>query len=177
MEQLDKNSAYIANRDAFGRVRIWSLNRDKKHDALLLDQPNLITREGASIAAKALTGGLNTAISHIYVGYNDDGAVPSVDLSNTIASFGDHARVALAFSPSFSNETDYTANLVYFTVYVTGTTVPNGKKITSLGLVNSTVPGNAAYDKLFSKIAFSPVTYDSSHGLAITWGLTFRAQD
>ena len=106
--------------------------------------------------------------------------MPSVALGDTVSSMGTVgstvARVPLTFAPSFSNETNYVSNLVYFTVYLTGTTyMPNGHNIVSLGLVNAANPSNAVGDKLFSRIAFSPVTYDSSHGLAITWGITLRA--
>lgn len=180
MEHLDKQLAYTANRDAFGRVRIWSYSPENGIDKLLLDKPNLITVGGADIVARALTGAPNTAVNYIYVGYNAPGVttVPSVTVNDDITSFtsGNYARLPLAFSPSFANETGYNNNLVYFTSYLTGTgQVANNANIVSLGLVNAADPANASLDKLFSRISFSAVTYASSYGLAITWGLTFRS--
>ena len=183
MDLIDKNTAYTVNKDAFGRVRIWSLNPDRSFDKLIFDKPNLITNQGADIAARALSGQPYTSISHIYAGYNNTGSVPSVAVTDTITVFNTYARVPLTFSPSYSNESGYSNNLVYFTVYLTGTTspgaatttVPNGYDIVELGLVNATST-NPSNDNLFSHIAFSPITYNSTYGLAITWGLTFRAQ-
>ena len=171
MDQFDKQSTYTLNKDASGHVRIWNLaNRE-----LLLDQSNLITRQGASIAARALSGLPNTGISHMYVGHNTSGTVPTPTLGDTVSSFGTHTRIPLSFSPSFANEENYASNLVYFTVYINGDSlIADGRKIVELGLV-SAQSSNAADDLLFSHIAFSPIIYQSSYGLAITWGLTFRS--
>ena len=173
MDYLDKQ-VYTVNKDAFGQVRIWSLNADKGIDKLLLDQPNLIVNQGADIAAKALSGLANTSISHIYVSYSSGTTPPSVALTDDVSTFGTFARIPLSFSPSFANETNYSNNLVYFTAYITGTTIPNGQNIMALGLINATTSSSAG-DKLFSKISFSPIVYQSAYGIAITWGLTFRS--
>lgn len=176
MEHLDKQSAYIANRDAFGRVVMRQINPKTGAQKVIFDKPNLITKGGADIVANALSGRPLTAISHIYVGYNDDGSVPSVTVDDTVASFSTFARIPLAFSPGYANEAGYQNNLAYFTVYLTGTAdVADGKQITSLGLISAAAV-DASDDRLFSKISFNAVTYDSSFGLAITWGLTFRSQ-
>lgn len=176
MESLFKQSAYVANKDAFGYVRMWKFNLADGAKEIIIEKPNIITKEGASIAAKALSGFPNTAITHMYIGHSGSTTVPTVTVNDTITSFGGLLlRKQLAFSPSFSNESGYTSNLVYFSAYLTGTDIPNNNKITSLGLINASDPGSASGDKLFSKISFSAVTYDSSHGLAITWGITFRS--
>jgi hypothetical protein len=125
-----------------------------------------------------ITGGVapvnkNVGLSHIYVGYSvsDGSTVPPVTTGDTISSFSTYSRVPLAFSPGYANEAGYSSNLVYFTIYVTGTTVPNNAYINSLGLVSATGVG----DMLFSRISFTPIQYSSSTGLAITWGITLRA--
>ena len=166
-----------------GRVRMWSLGPDKQFENLILDKPNLITTQGADIAARALSGLPNTSISHIYVGYNNTGSQPAVTINDTISTFTNYARIPLAFTPSYANTTGYSNNLVYFTVYVTGTcaagagtvTVPNGYDIVELGLVNATSTSPAS-DYLFSHISFSPIIYNSTYGLAITWGLQFNSE-
>ena len=167
-------SVYTLNKDASGHVRIWNLNSKE----LLLNQANIITYQGASIAAKALSGLPNTSISHIYVGYNTTGTVPTVsvgDTVSTITGLNSYARIPLSFTPSFANETNYSSNLVYFTVYITGSTpITDGKQIVELGLV-SAQDGNPSDDLLFSHISFSPIIYQAAYGLAVTWGLTFRS--
>ena len=173
MDYLDK--AYTVNKDAFGRVRIWSVNPEGSRE-LILEQQNTIVLGGADITAKALSGLPNTGITHMYVANDNVGAIPTVTVNDTVTSFGStFTRIPLTFSPNYSNEAGYTSNLVYFSVYITGSTIPNGNFITSLGLVNASVPSSSSGDNLFSRIAFSPITYNSTQGLVITWGLTFRA--
>lgn len=180
MDHFRENSAYTVNKDAFGHVRIWDLGTKK----LLLEKPNLITYQGADIAAKALSGQPHTSISHMYVGYTSGIIVPPVAVGDTITNFSTYARIPLSFSPSYASETaDYNNNLVYFTCYITGTaasgagtvTVPNGENIVHLGLICAGGVDPSA-DKLFSHIAFNPIAYNSTYGIAITWGLTFRAE-
>ena len=171
MDQFDKQSTYTLNKDASGHVRIWNLASKE----LLLNKSNIITYQGASIAARALSGLPNTNISHIYVGYNTTGVVPTVGVGDTISNFSTYARVPLNFTPSFANETNYSSNLVYFTVYITGASpITNGKNIVELGLV-SAQSGDASDDLLFSHISFNPIIYQAAYGIAITWGLTFRS--
>jgi hypothetical protein len=170
MDQLDNQSPYTFNKDAFGNVRIWNLT-DK---TLLLDKPNLITKQGAAITARALSGLPNTGITHMYVGYNSTGAAPNaVTTSDDISTFGTHAKIPLSFSPSFATGSGYAApNLVYFTVYISGNSpIEDGKQIVELGLVNAT----PSQDLLFSRISFNPIVYQAAYGLAITWGLTLQA--
>ena len=178
MDQLDNQSPYTLNKDAVGNVRIWNL----KTKELLLDKPNKITRQGAAIAARALSGLPNTSITHIYVGYNSTGTMPPTpDVSDTISSIGsgggNFARIPLSFSPSFATSTDYSLpNQVYFTVYLTGTSqLADGSKIVELGLVNAPNSSDPTHDLLFSHISFSPIIYQATYGLAITWGLTLQA--
>ena len=179
MDHFNQQQVYTANQDIHGRVRIWSLSPTKTIDKLLLDKSNLITMQGADIAAKALSGLPNSAISHIYVSYSNTnpGTPAAVTVGDTAAWFPSNAtaRVPLAFTPGYANEPGYTSNLVYFTVYITGAAVPDSNYITGLGLVSAGDPSNAAYDKLFSHITFNGIQYVASQGIAITWGLTFRA--
>lgn len=177
MDHFDTNSAYIANKDMFGHVRIWQYSPATGIGELLIEKNNLITYQGAGIAARALSGLPNTAISHIYVGYSSSSTPPSPTISDTPASFSTFVRQPLAFSPSFSNEAGYSVpNLAYFTAFITGSAIPNDDYVVALGLVSATNPNDSSGDLLFSSIAFNGVQYNSTYGLAVTWGITFRAQ-
>jgi hypothetical protein len=182
MDHLDK--PYVVNHDAFGHVKIWKHNVKDGSTQLVVEKPNMIVYGGADVAAKALSGQPNTGITHMYVGISSSNtAATAAQLTDSITTFGtintNFVKLPIAFSPSFSNEANYTSNLVYFSVYITGSTVTNGYYINSLGLVNASIPttnpNTTVGDKLFSRITFTPIAYDSSHGLAICWGVTFRA--
>jgi hypothetical protein len=178
MEHLHKQSAYVANRDAKGFVRMWKFNPKTGIKEILIEKPNLITKEGASIAARALSGLPNTGITHMYIEHISGSTPPTVTLDDTITAFGQNfLRKKLAFSPSFSNETGYDSNLVYFSAYITGTEISSNLNIVSIGLVNAADPLSSAGDKLFSRVSFTAIPYDHDHGLAITWGVSFRAQE
>ena len=177
MNNLEQN--YTLNTAIKGHVRIWEYSPDVGIGKLLFDKPNLITYQGADIAARALAGQLNSAINYIYVGY-DTGSHPTITpaLGDNAASFSTKIAVPLAYAPGFSttDNTKYQTNEAFYTIYLTGfdgtrtTSLVNGDFINSLGLINRV----AGTDYLFSHIAVSPyVTYN--HSLAITWGLTFTS--
>ena len=175
---MNHNQNYTVNRDAFGRVRMWEHSPTLGYGKLLLDQSNIITKTGASLAAASIAGLPNSVITHMYVGYNNGTVTPTIE--DTVSSFATYAKIPLAFSPSFASSpvgsgANYVNNIVYFTVYLTGSSspsgIPNSSTIDSLGLVC----GAGSGDLLFSKIAFSPVTYNASTGIAISWGVTFLA--
>ena len=129
----------------------------------------------AAITNSFVAGNKGTGITHMYIGYvTDSSSPPTVTVNDTVSSFADYSRIPLAFSPSYSNESGYSSNLAYFTTYITGSAVPNAAKINSLGLISSTTADSSG-DLLFSKISFPNIVYSSTNGLAITWGLCFRA--
>ena len=182
---------YPLNYDAAGRIKIWRFDQETGDKELLVDKPNLIVRQGASIMASALAGQPNSGISHFYIGYNTDigfNDQPAAALTDTCASFSSVApygylRLPLAFPPSFLAETNYSLNVPYFTTFITaasgayqnGATFGNNVRLFSLGLVNAQNPSGDNQDRLFSKVSFGPITFNSTQGLAITWGVTFRA--
>ena len=183
MKNLEQE--YTLNTTIKGHVRIWEYSPERGYGKLLVDKPNLITKSGASVAARALAGQASAGITHMYVGYDTGSTHTAVSpaVTDTIAQFTNPLIVPLAYAPSFSNtDSTYLTNVVYFTIYLTGfdstrqTSLVNGDSINSLGLVNRTylVNGGGYQDYLFSRIAISPyVTYN--HSLAITWGITFTA--
>jgi hypothetical protein len=188
-------TAYPLNVAANGHVKIWTVDKDFKNPVLTFNGDNTIVKGGSDILAAALSGVPNSAITHFYVGYNNDGgftgsAEPAITISDTIASFpttGDYGyvRIPLSFPASFLTDgSGYTANIPYYTSFLVagsvfdsyGAEFDNGSKIFALGLVNAQNSSNNSGDRLFSKIYLSPViTYDTAHGAVITWGVTFRS--
>ena len=178
----NNESAYTMNANVNGHVRIWEYCPEHGFGRLLFDRPNKITREGSSIAARALAGQQSAGITHMYVGYDSNHAQTET-VGDSIASFGPHIALPLAYSPGFgATDSNYASNIVYFTAYLTGfdagrvSSLANGDTIYSLGLVNRTylINGQGSQDSLFSrKVVLPSVTYN--HSLAITWGITFTS--
>lgn len=186
------NTHYTLNNAANGHVKIWDVNTATGDKQLLLDKPNLITKLGAGVLASALAGLSNAGVTHFYVGYCASGVSPSETgptIDDNISSFisdanNGYLRIPLSFPASFLTESGYaSANATYFTTFITsgsfgvstGMSFANGVKFYALGLINAQSYNDPSSDRLFSKIYFGPIVYDSTHGLAITWGITFRA--
>ncbi|NBQ67620.1 MAG: hypothetical protein EBU46_01835 [Nitrosomonadaceae bacterium] len=192
MNEIAKSaeSTHLANKDCMGMIKIWKFNPKTGEKALLKDVRNTIVYSGADILAYALAGKPNSAISHFYLGYNNNEAfnvndVAAVTKSSTgMASTGDfgYIRVPLSFPASFSAESNYSHNTAFFTVMITNPPIPTGaefgssSKIYAAGLVVAGNPEGSNQDKLFSKAQFAPITYDPSFGLTITWGVKFTAE-
>jgi hypothetical protein len=182
---------YMLNQGAQGHVKIWQFNPESGDKKLLLEKKNLILKTGADVMASALAGLPNSKITHFYVGYTTSGTTPvapSITAASTKAnvfptdSTHGYLRVPLAFPPGFLQESGYSGNVPYFTTFITngsftssGAAFADGANLYTLGLVNAQNPSGSNQDRLFSAITFTPITYQVAHGLAITWGVTFRA--
>lgn len=185
---------YPVNLAATGHVKIWNVGNDFGKPELVYQGQNLIVKSGSDILASSLSGKANSAISHFYIGYNNDPAFnvalePAVTVTDTVTSFptsGNYGyiRIPLAFPASYLAEVGYVANVPYFTTFLVtgglwapfGATLQTGSKIFALGLVNAQNSSNSSQDVLFSKIHLNPtIAYDTSHGAAISWGVTFRS--
>lgn len=185
---------YPVNLAANGHVKIWNIGNDFGKPELVYQGQNLIVKGGSDILASALSGKSNSAISHFYIGYSNDpsfnvNAEPAVAVTDTVTSFptsGNYGyiRIPLAFPASYLAEAGYTANVPYFTTFLVtggswtrfGAILQTGSKIFSLGLINAKNSSNSTEDVLFSKIYLNPtVAYDTSHGAAVSWGVTFRS--
>lgn len=183
------SSAYQANRDCFGVIKIWQFDPATGESQLLKDTRNTILYTGADLLALALSGRANSGISHIYVGYNNNAAFdindePAVTKSSTtFRSDGDYGyvRVPLTFPASFTTEANYSNNSTFFTIMLTnppsavGAAFGNTSKIFTIGLAAALNPSGSNQDKMFSRAQFTPVTYDSTFGLTVTWGVKFIA--
>lgn len=186
---------YPMNLAANGHVKIWSVGKGCGLPTLAYEGDNLIVQGGSDILAASLSGKSNSTISHFYIGYSNDPAfninteAPAVTVTDTVSSFkatGDYGyvRIPLAFPASYLAESGYTGNVPYFTTFLvtggswtrSGAVLQTGSKIFSLGLVNAQNSSNDTQDVLFSKIFINPtVAYDTSYGVAISWGVTFRS--
>ena len=185
---------YPMNLAANGRVKIWTLGKDFGKPELVFQGDNLIVKGGSDVLASALGGKVNSSITHFYIGYSNDpsfnvNSEPAIAVTDTITSFptsGNYGviRIPLAFPASYLAESGYTGNVPYFTTFLvtggqwtrTGAVLQTGSKIFSLGLINATNSSSSSGDILFSKIYLNPVVaYDTTHGAAISWGVTFRS--
>lgn len=180
---------YEANKDFKGLFKLWQHSSVDGSKILRVEKRNTIVYTGADLLAYSLAGKANASISHMYIGYNND---PGFDVNNepavskadtTFNSSGDYGyvRVPLSFPATFGEETNYDHNSVYFTVMLNqapssvGATFDNTSNIYSAGLVAALNPSGSNQDVLFAKIQFTPVLYDPTFGLTLTWGVKFTA--
>ena len=135
------NQSYPLNYAAKGRVRIWEYHPVHGYGRLLRDVPNLITQEGASVAARAVAGVAGSGITHMYIGYDHSGGghttvTPTV--GNTTSSFTTPLILPLTFAPTFSSTAGTGAGAVV-TATLSGTSV-SGFTILNGGTGYTTVP-------------------------------------
>lgn len=181
--------AYQANQDCFGVIKIWQFDRTTGESWLVKDTRNTILYTGADLLALALSGRANSSISHVYVGYSNNSgfdieAEPAVTKGSTAfrdeGGYG-YVRVPLTFPASFAAESNYSNNSVFFTIMLANAPSSSGaelnatSKIFTIGLVAGLNPSGANQDKIFSRAQFTPVTYDPTFGLTVTWGVKFIA--
>jgi hypothetical protein len=148
-----------------GFIKIWQTEPDTGKSDLLIDKKNTILVTGADLLAQSLAGVPSAKISHMYL------------------------RIPLTFPASFmTSTTDYKNNISVFTIllnnsagYVVGSTaISTGvSRIFEAGLVASFNPSdttaNHPSDKVFARIQFTPITYNSSFNLTTSWGIKFLA--
>ena len=172
-----------------GFVKIWKVDPKTGETSLLVDQPNLVLRNGAKIITSTLAGLPNSKIWGMYVGYNNNSGFTTptidVDYSTTFPALAagtdgfNYLREPLAFSPSFVSDSGYTDNIALFSVMISSANgvvstpeFTNGvSKIYEIALIAAPSPGNLAGDIVFSRTSFNPIIYDSSVNFTITWGV------
>jgi len=174
-------------KDMMGHVRIWATDNDSGKYKLVVDKSNLILYSGATVMSNALAGTPNSAVTGFYVSYCNSSSftAPVIDLPNSnpitayTAPFG-FLRLALAYNPSFSSQTNYLNNTVIFTTQVASATSSGGAAFTS-GVSNIfecalvAIPNfsSIASDTVFSRINFNPILFNSSQSLTIAWSVSF----
>lgn len=179
-----------------GFVKIWKSDPKTGEKELILDKKNTILYSGSDLLAQALSGTPNTGISHMYIGYTNDVNTPSAGytIAKNATSFSTtsplgYLRVPLTFPATFMSETNYSNNIPVFTVILNGansyqvttgspaTLTNSTSKFYELALVASTDPTGTVNthpgDKIFARVTFDKITYDSSFNLTISWGVRF----
>jgi hypothetical protein len=175
----------VGNRSAKGFIRITRIHPITGKTTTIEYKPNTILYQGADIMAMALAGVQNSPISHFYIAYNDTTGDPfpsySIQQGNTTMLAGDHygyLKVPLTYPASYLSETNYSNNIVVFTVllsnpgsYAVSPSVPfaDGVEMFEVSLVSASTNG----DKIFSRAQFTPIAFDSSHNITISWGIKF----
>lgn len=176
-----------------GFFKIWRTNQESKRSELVVSKPNTILYSGSNLMAMALGGIPNAHITHLYLGYYNTTA-PANDYAITKNAYvfspsttQNYLRIPLTFPASFEvSDSVYTipgkgdGNIVVFTILVKN---PDSYKFTSTpalisgtsnffeaGLVAS-LKGTVNSDVPLARVAFAPVTYDSTFNLSISWGV------
>jgi hypothetical protein len=174
-----------------GAIKIWKTDKSNGESVLVADKPNLVTREGASLAAAALSGLPNSKITHMYVAYFAPATSPTLPTpakSDTVASYASlisdpvfgYARIPLSTSPDFFSDTGYTDNNVLFTTVLSsdvptfGAAFEDEVTVYEAGLISARNT-NPADDRLFSRATFNPIVYDESFNLTVAWAIKFTA--
>lgn len=196
---IEVENNLLATKPYFGFVKIWKSDPKTGESTLLVDKKNTILYGGADLLAQALAGQANTGISHMYLGYSNDVAVPAsgytiarnANAFSTTTPLG-YLRTPLTFPATFMTDINYANNIVVFTVLINNAasfqvtsgspaTLTDGtSKFFEAALVASVDPtatvNSHANDRIFARIAFERITYDASFNLTISWGVRFLSQ-
>lgn len=196
MQNLSFKENMEGNKGITGYVKVWKIDKSSGAKELVVDQKNLVLNGGATVLSYALSGKLNSNIWGFYIGYNNNESFtpPVIDTAYTnkfqalSSSAGfNYLREPLTFSPSYMSTEGYVDNVALFSVLVSAS---NGVKtgisdpqfiggvsnIYEVALVASPNPNDHSSDIVFSRTNFSPIQYDSSSALAITWGIKFLVE-
>lgn len=183
-----------------GFIKITAFNPKTGDFKTLIDKPNTVVYSGADLLAKALAGSSYSAITNMYVGFNNDAGFPTsptpptvnkTDTAQTMIEFytdnvGDGfggLRLPLSLIPSYlTTSSSYVNNVVVFTTTVVSATAVAGdafaagtSQIYEVGLVAAGASSTVASDKLFSRAQFDPITYVANYNLTINWGVRFES--
>lgn len=180
-----------------GFLKIWRFN-DRGEKDLILHKNNTILYRGSDILARALVGKANSKITHMYIGFTNsvdddfyddvvpvtkDYSVPFSTYSSSDTPPRGYLRIPLTFPASFLNESNYDNNIAVFTTQIVGaneeaggadfTDVSPESRIFSCALVAG--GDTVAQDVVFSHINFTPIAYNSSYNLSLSWGVRFSS--
>lgn len=192
--QID--NATLGPKPYTGFIKIWKSDPRTGLSELILDKKNTILYSGSDLLAQALSGKANTGISHMYLGYSNDVNTPTVGytIAKNATSFSTtsplgYLRAPLTFPATFMTETNYSNNIAVFTVLLNNASsyqVTSGSPATlttstsaffELGLIAATDPAGTVNthpnDKIFARVAFDRITYDSAFNLTVSWGIRF----
>lgn len=174
-----------------GHFRLSSYSPETNEHHVLVDKRNKIMYPSTEIVARGLAGLPNSAISHLYLAYNNDDAYPAngytVNESDPVfpknAATG-FLRIPITLPPTISPAVDGSYQLITFTVLISqpdafkATGSPNltaSSDFFEAALVCQTDPNgsvsNTTGDRVFSRVAFQRLQYDSTFNLTISWSI------
>lgn len=170
-----------------GFIKAWKTEVSTGKSELVVDKKNLIMYSGADLLARALGGEANSGISHMYIGFNNTGSFTPIPITKaSVASdfwsslytdpFG-VLRLPLSFAPGYFNDTNYSNNIVLFSVVIAsaesfhGAAFGASSSIYEAALVSAATPSDYRQDQLFSRVNFAPILYETGYNLTIVWGV------
>ena len=174
-----------------GHFRLSGYSSETGEIQVFVDKQNKIMYPSTEIVARGLSGLPNAAISHLYLAYNNDDAYPAngytIAENNTAfqkdASSG-YLRIPITMPPTITPAGDGSYQLLTFTVLVsqpsafkvTGSpNLSNSSDFFEAALVCQTDPNgsvsNTTGDRVFSRVAFQRLAYDSTFNLTVSWAI------
>lgn len=180
---------------AEGHFRMSSYSPLTGESRILVDKRNKIMYPSTEIVARGLAGLPNSAISHLYLAYNNNNAYPAngYTISENNTSFPRDAvtgllRIPIVFPAAITPAGDGSYQRVTYNVLVhqpnsfvtTGSPSLNsgggsGSDFFEAALVCQTdptgSPSNLAGDRVLARVAFERLAYDQVFNLTISWGL------
>lgn len=174
-----------------GHFRLSAFNPVTNERAVLVDKPNKIMYPSTEIVTRGLAGLPNAAISHLYLAYNNDDAYPAngYTISESDPSFRKDAatgylRIPITMPAAITPANDGSYQLLTFSVLVsqpdafkvTGSpNLSNSSDFFEAALVCQTDPAgsvsNTTGDRVFSRVAFQRLQYDSTFNLTVSWAI------
>lgn len=180
-----------------GKIRIFQTDPATGISTELVNKDNMILYSGADLTAYALAGYPNAKISHMYVGFANNATTPDVsskviDLGNSNSMTGyttpyGYLRLPLSFPASYLNDTHYAHNIPVFSVNIAAPVSSGGAAISDVSpyswffevalvaAINPSATAPYSTDLIFSRASFTPIQYNSSYALTISWGVEFIA--
>ena len=176
-----------------GFIKAWKTDPKTGLSETVLEKKNTILYQGSDILASALAGQANSAITHMYIGFENATDSSFYSSSSAVAKDGTpvmsgytspkgYLRVPLAFPASFTNITDYHNNTAIFTTQIISPSSAGGavfnpgtSGVSSYIYEAALVAAGSVADRIFSRVTFTPITYDNSYNLTISWGVKFTS--
>jgi hypothetical protein len=182
---------HLTNWITEGHFRLSGRSAETGECRVFIDKPNKIMYPSTEIVARGLAGLPNAAVSHLYLAYNNDDAYPAngYTISEGTTAFQKDAasgylRIPITLPPTITPAGNGSYQTVTFTVLisqpdafkVTGSpNLSNSSDFFEAALVCQTDPNgsvsNTTGDRVFSRVAFQRLQYDSTFNLSISWAI------
>jgi len=180
---------------AEGHFRMTEYSLLTGEQRVVVDKPNKIMYPSTEVVARGLAGIPNSAISHLYLAYNNNNAYPDNDytISENNTSFPRDAvtgllRIPIVLPATIVPANDGSYQRLTFNVlvnqpvnYVVDASPSlnsgggNGSDFFEAALVCQTdplgSPSNITGDRVIARVAFERLAYDQVFSLTISWGL------